>query len=577
MVTEKIHFFDRLNPDFFNYGSLPIYLLRGVSQLLDQLFSTQFSSYEGMLYVGRYLSIIFDVGTVLFVYKISGILFRNKRIQLFSSFLYAIAFFPIQNSHFFVVDVFLTFFTTFLAFLLLKYLQLPSWSDRPKMVIIHGMVFAAMLATKFTALIFYPVVILVFVISTMKQWNNRTILKKIFTFHVLSFMFYFLFMPYAFISFQRFFSDVTAQIKMNSDPYIFPYTLQYVGTLPYLYYLKNIFLWGLGPIISTLCLVGFIRLVPVILSEAKNLALRIYMNLRFTRSFVANAPQDDKKSQITNYKLLMTFFLFYILYFLVIGRSEVKFMRYMLPIYPFFSILAGYGLNYLLSFRGSEATEKSSEAFLRSPPNRRIARFLALLGMTLAVIWTFMFLNIYSQKHSRIAATEWILKNIPKGSTIALEHWDDGLPLIGGENYNQVELALYGQPDDETKWVEMGQKLKQSDYIVIASNRLYVPLQKLTDCSKYKSCYPKTAEYYRKLFSNSLVIPSDPEFIEGESRNLFKKVAEFSSYPKLEIACSVKFCKNFFGGNWKLEIRDDVADESFTVYDHPKIFIFKKF
>ena len=56
-------------------------------------------------------------------------------------------------------------------------------------------------------------------------------------------------------------------------------------------------------------------------------------------------------------------------------------------------------------------------------------------------------------------------------------------------------------------------------------------------------------KFYADLFSNKLN---------------YKKVAEFVSYPKLEI------------GNWKLEIRDDVADESFTVYDHPKVLIFKK-
>ena len=38
-------------------------------------------------------------------------------------------------------------------------------------------------------------------------------------------------------------------------------------------------------------------------------------------------------------------FLAYRLYFLFIGFSAVKFMRYMLPIYPFITILAAYGLD----------------------------------------------------------------------------------------------------------------------------------------------------------------------------------------------------------------------------------------
>ena len=549
MVTERLHFFDQLNPQFFNYGSLPIYLLKGVSQLLDFLFSTHFASYQGMLYVGRYLSIIFDIGTALFVYKISGLLFRNKKIQLFSSFLYAIAFFPIQNSHFFVVDVFLTFFTTFLVFLLLKYLLLPTRHGRGQVgsisLILIGVTFAAMLATKFTAVVFLPVISLILV---LKQGNKNLgeKIRNLSIFYFLSSIFFFIFMPYAFIEYKKFIADTSAQIKMNSDPYIFPYTLQYVGTLPYLYYLKNIFLWGLGPVISILSLFGIFRIIPVILSGAKNLAKRKFVTLDPS---VATLPQDDKKNFL--------YLIFYFLYFLFIGRSAVKFMRYMLPLYPFLTILAGYGLNYLMSFRGSEATEKSSEAFLRSPPNRRIAGFLAEftppflagLGMTLAVIWTSMFVNIYSQKHSRIAATEWILKNIPRGSTIALEHWDDGLPLTSGENYNHVELTLYDQPDDEKKWAILDEKLKTADYIIIASNRLYVPLQKLSDCKKYKSCYPKTAEYYRKLFNGELE---------------FKKVAEFSVYPKISI------------NNYQLTINDDSADESFTVYDHPKIIIFKR-
>jgi len=307
-------------------------------------------------------------------------------------------------------------------------------------------------------------------------------------------------MPYTYLDWQSFTTAVLSQIKMNSNSYIFPYTLQYIGTLPYFYYLKNIFIWGLGPFISVFSLIGFFYLL-----------------------------KNKKFFQISNSKFQIC--LFYLFYFLIIGRSSVKFMRYMLPLYPFFTILAGYGF-YILAYS-----------------KKRIINFLKLFFLFGSITWSLLFMNIYFQKHTRITATDWILKNIPAGLNIATEHWDDRLPLYGGEKYSFEELTLYDQPDNLNKWQILNEKLRKVDYIIIASNRLYVPLQKLKDCSKYKLCYPKTAEYYKKLFSGQLN---------------FKKIKEFVVFPCFQIL------------NFKFQINDQLADESFTVYDHPKIIIYKK-
>lgn len=486
MVADKINFFKNFNPDFFNYGSLPIYILKGFSQLIDYVFNKNLANYDGMLTVGRRLSVFFDLITICLIYRISKQLFNKNKIALFSCLFYSIAFFPIQNSHFFVVDVLLNTLITALIYILLKYYESPTF----KKAFLIGVIFAAMMATKFTAIIFLPIIIAVVVFKTIKKFRNLAISFIIFNFSF--FIFHFFFMPYAYIEHTKFISDVKAQLTMNSNPYIFPYTLQYVGSLPYLYYLKNIFLWGLGPIISILLIIGLWK--------------------------------SPKRKNVL-------FFIFYIIYFLIIGRSAVKFMRYMLPLYPFFALLAGYGLYHIY-----DVINKTS----------RIITFAFLL---FTLLWSFMFINIYSFPHTRIAATDWILKNIPEGKTIATEHWDDGMPLYGGEKYLHQELTLYDQPDDENKWQIMNEKLKKTDYIIIASNRLYVPLQNLTDCKKYKVCYLKTAEYYQKLFSGKLG---------------FKKVVEFSAYPSFQIF------------NLKFQINDDSADESFTVYDHPKILIFKQ-
>ena len=246
-------------------------------------------------------------------------------------------------------------------------------------------------------------------------------------------------MPYAFLNWQRFVADISTQLKMNSDPYVFPYTLQYVDTKPYIYHLKNIFFWGAGPTLSLLALTGLIILV-----------LKI-------------------KTKLKKYPEIVFFLAYYLSYFLLIGKSAVKFMRYLLPLYPAIVILAGF----LLAIEIKKEKEKKA------------CKALSYSLIFIHLIYTYMFLSIYSKPNTRIQATEWILKNIPQGKTLAVEHWDDRLPLYGNEKYNFVELTLYDQPDNLYKWKMIQNKLWEADYIIIASNRLYTPIQKLSDCTKY--------------------------------------------------------------------------------------------
>ena len=214
-------------------------------------------------------------------------------------------------------------------------------------------------------------------------------------------------------------------------------------------------------------------------------------------------------------------------------------MRYMLPLYP---LLCLFGAVFVSRFL--------------IPKMYLFPRYLSFLifnfSFLILLVWPLSFMNIYTKPNTRILASQWINQNIPVGSTLAIEHWDDSLPLLEQQNYKMITLSLY-DPDTSAKWDLVNQQLSQTDYIIIASNRLYTPLMKLTDCKKLPvgRCYAQTAEYYKKLFDGSLG---------------FEKVAEFKSYPKLSFPL-VK---------WEHEINDSTADESFTVYDHPKVIIFKK-
>lgn len=483
MVGDKINFFNNLNPNFFNYGALPIYILKGIGQTIDFFFKTNFAHYGQMLYLGRFLSTMADIGVIFLIYKITILIFKSEKQALFSSFLYSIAFFTIQNSHFFIVDTFLNFFITFLIYICLLYVKNPS----NKYLFISSLIFAAAFTTKFTAIIFAPFIAVLILYKSKKKIISLILL----TFSFL--LFTFLFMPYMFIDNAKFINDISLQLKLNNNPYVFPYTLQYVGTLPYIYYLKNIFLWGLGPFISFFVIIGS------------------YLMFKYKKN-----------------ALLILFISFYIYYFILIGGSAVKFMRYMLPLYSFCAVLGGYGLLFLY---------------------KKKQKILLFLLISLSIIWSLMLIQINSRQHSRIAASSWINANIPSGTIIATEHWDDILPLYNSEKYTFESLTLYDLPDNEAKWTKINNKLSRSKYLIISSNRLYVPLKKLNDCEKYINCYPITAKYYENLFKGKLG---------------FKKVAEFTSYPYIKI------------GKFKLEIEDDSADESFTVYDHPRVIIFKK-
>ena len=488
MVADRLHFFNNLDPDFFNYGSLPVYLLRAVAQIRQHIFPSTLSLYDLMLPIGRALSLVADMVIIFVIHKVSWKLFKSKQISYTAPLLYAISFFPIQNTHFFIVDTFLNLFLLLTIYALIRFLEHSSLFRNAML----ALCFAAALSTKITAIIFLPFIACLVLIHKRKNIFGGIIDLLSFSLFVL--MFSFVMMPFAFLDWSKFIADVSSQVRLASDPYVFPYTLQYVGTTAYFYYLKNILLWGLGPVLSILSVVGFVALI--------------------------------RRIPKTSYFLLL-FLAFYCFYFVIIGRSSVKFMRYMLPLYPFLSILAAYGLEVI---------------------RKKIGLKIVVVLIAISFIWMLAFNSIYLKEHTRISATNWILENIPQGSTLAVEHWDDRLPIYRSELYAFEELQLYNQPDDATKWNVINNQLSRTDYLIIASNRLYAPLQKLNDCGKFRSCYPITSNFYNKLLSG---------------KSSFKLIKEFVVEPELKISD-----KGF-------AFSDQTADESFTVYDHPKILIFQ--
>lgn len=502
-----------LNPHFFAYGNLPLYILKG-SAVIASVVNPNLLEYSQINLVGRSISILADLVTIFLVFKISTILY-NKKTGLTASFIYSISVLPIQYSHFYTSDILLTMFITLTIFRVLKFYNKPSFVN----AILVGIPLGLALATKISAI---PIIIAVsaalmlefiFIFSRTpnqpKHWLPHIphVLKKLLTEGLLialtALITFIIVQPYAIIDFGEFIKQNLAQSAMTRAAYTFPYTLQYVGKIPYLYEVKNMLLWGIGPVIFTFTVAG------------------LYLLFKSFKTL-----NQTKRAE----SLIVLSFFF--LYFLIVGNFAIGFMRYMLPIYPILAIFAGLAIVKL--FEQIDNLNKSLKYLLGT--------FIILL----LLVWSLSFMTIYSKTNTRIAATEWINKNIPAGSALTHEVWDDQIPLYSNNNYKFIDLGMYDQPDNQIKWDLLNSKINQADYVVIASNRLSTPIQNLNDCSKYKICYPIGSKFYENLLAGKLN---------------YKKVAEFTSFPTVPIL--------------NIPINDRDADESFTVYDHPKITIYK--
>ena len=597
-----------LNPKFFAYGSFPIYLLKFTGNIAS-IFDAKYATYKYLNLVGRYLSVLFDLGTIIVIYKIAKLLNQSlRRIRhaelnsasksqsefkteipkqvrddkkhialttLLPSLFYTLSVLAIQTSHFYVVDIPLTFFITLTLYQLLKLKTRPSL----KSAIATGIAFGLAMATKISAILLIIPVSITLVIIFLRKRNLLSVFCYLFFVICFCSLFFALTMPYALIDFPTFKANTLEQSRMTKDAFIFPYTLQYVGTVPYLYQLKNMVLWGMGIPLGIIAVAGAIfvslSVLKILFSSVIPAKAGIYKNNLLYR-FRVKPGMTRKNKSFKNWKIgkfdnLLILLSFFFPYLLVTGSFAIKFMRYWLPIYPLFCIFGGILMSRIIDFFRSQRTKNKEQRTKTQHKGQILTKFylLSVICFLLSMfLWPLAFISIYSQPNTRVSATEWINENIPQGSSLAVEHWDDRVPMRG--NYQFLEMPMYEPDTSEQKWEIVNSNLEKADYIIIASNRLYTPLMKLTDCQNLPPhrCYPKTAEYYQKLFNASLG---------------FTKVAEFSSFPQLSIfpdssnrgSSTPTLCVEC-RDNYQLSINDSSADESFTVYDHPKIMIFKK-
>lgn len=556
--------------------------------LLHPLFNPDgrdLTTYGEIVKVGRSLAVLFDLGSIVLVFLIARRLF-DRRVGLLAALLSALAVMQIQQSHFFVDPIFSTFFVLLVLYWAVRAAQGGGIGSYTLLGISIGMA----MSTRITLATLGLIAIVAAVLAVLNAWRRASggleqndaestsagqpspigffftrSLPLLCLAGVVTLLTYRSLQPDAFIGSTptsptipgehatpldvmagwgffdvrldpRFLNNMDYIRRLVSSEADAPPSQQWVDRTDFLFPWRNMVLWGMGPALGLTAWFGW-----------------AYFGLR-TLSFGLFTRR--RAADIAHPALLLWIWVGF--YFAWQGAQFAITMRYLLPIYGALIIFAAW-----LSARFWDwGKQQRTVAGRRQPAGRRrlkifasLAPFLAIGVVLASLAWAYAFTRIYTEPHSRVKAARWLKEHAPPGSYITNEKWDDALPVyVDGHHswgvvYEGVQTSPYDEDDPEKYFGSFnaeGQfqpglldQLEQADYITLTSNRVY------DSATRLPMRYPALTRYYHYLFTGELG---------------FELVAEITSYPKL------------FG----IPIPDQVAEEAFSVYDHPRVLIFEK-
>ena len=501
---------------FFMYSPLPMYILIGVMEvweaiagpldLADKTDGTHF------MIMGRAISAAFGTATIPLVYLIAARV-SGRTAGLIGAALTAAGVLHLRDSHFFSVDVSLTFFSV-LAWLAMIHM---ATHGSTRSYVYTGLAIAGGLLCKYSAAFLLPIALLAHLLAPGRpertasfqvwfRWLMRGAIPGIVA--VLTFL---ALDPFILLSFDKFRADIAELVTgpMSGDIRAI-WGAQFTNIQPRTFWFTNILWWGLGPAFEIWALVG----MGWLLWRRDKVAL-----------MAAAFP---------------------IIYYIVAGRTILPFARYGVPLVPALAVTAA----------------ALSADLLARPAWRRIGQVATAVVLAATVLYAAAYMNVFIKPDARLEASEYLLRRVPEGARILVEP-SHNIPPMGSyltkPDFN-VDYVLWGRdserrdyyhlfaldtyrwlydprPSPEEKRAYIQDRLGQVDYIVIDDTFLqfYEHLP--------ESEHGVVKEYYEDLFAGRLG---------------FRLMRTFKVYPRL------------FG----IDINDDAAELSFRLFDHPRVFVF---
>lgn len=362
-----------LNPHFFiipPFCSYILFILYGIYYLLGRAFgmfahiddfALQFFANPSVFYLIARIALGIIPGTlsIWLCYVLYKRLFSEKG-AMYAAVIMAFSFLCVVNSHYAYVDNIMLVFILATYIFLFKLIQKPALKN----YVISGIFLGLAASAKYNAIL---LIFTLYIAHIIAIFNSRFDKKRIIFDRYLwaaiciSLLTFVITNPFSLLDWQFFLSSVPGKIRRH-----------YVG---WTHHISYSLYQGIG---SGILIAGLLGLVAILFKEKR------------TKS---------------------VFFLsFPLVFYLHLVLKSQRFSRYALPLIPFFAICAAFFVFRILLPRA------------KNLPQKAMVVFLATTLLIPTAIKSIKSDTIFSAGDTRMACTDWVEKNIPQYTKIAVDH-----------------------------------------------------------------------------------------------------------------------------------------------------------
>jgi len=508
-----------LSGKFFMYGPLPMYVLNGIRWVYEGLaHPIALNVHQDQItymVLGRALSATFGTAMIPLVYAIATRV-SGRLAGLLSAAFLSLSVLHIRDSHFLSVDISMTFFCMLTWLALMRMAE----SGSLRSAVVTGMTFAAAIICKYTAVFMAVPIAVAHFFSPLRPSSlqpfaawRRWVLRGLVPV-ATSIVTFLVLDPMVWQYFDKFLFDVRTQITEPHTGGVQPIWLAHFVNLPSprLFWFTNLLWWGMGPALEVVSLAGVLWLLA-----------------RRTRPALLAATVP-------------------IAYFAVAGSTQAPFIRYAIPFIAALSVSAGVLCADLV----------------RNPKWRLPAAVGTLLVLGATAAYAAAYMNIFRQPDARVAAARYLRQELPYGTKVLVEP-SQNIPPIGSYFYAtdfNRDYVVWGPHEERFDWLRM-YGLDTYRYLYDRrptpdEKRSYIASRlALVDWIVMDDTY---VQWYNHLPAAEYAVMQQHYKDLFDGRLGFSLEKTFKVYPSL------------FG----YEINDDSSEFTFRLFDHPRVYIFKR-